>query len=98
MNISLPRAMTTWGIGFLERAAAVVGATLPVTQIEAEMASSFWYCDSRKAERDLGFSPRDPSQTLLDTVKDIRGERPRVKTVTALPTSKPTTTPGGAQA
>ena len=87
MAIKLPRSVTTWGIGFLERAASLVGATLPVTQIEAEMASSFWYCDSRKAERELGFEARDPGPTLLDTVKDIRGERPRVKTVTSLPTT-----------
>ena len=96
MAITLPRSMTTWGIGFLEKAASLVGATLPVTQIEAEMASSFWYCDSRKAERELGFEARDAGQTLLDTVKDIRGERPRVKTVTSLPTTS--VPPDGARA
>ena len=38
------------------------------------MASHFWYVDSRKAEDELGWTPRDPMQTLLDTVRFIRGE------------------------
>jgi dihydroflavonol-4-reductase len=87
VSVALPRGLTTFGIGFLEKAAAVVGAKLPVTQIEAEMASSFWYCDSRKAERELGFSPRDPNETLLDTVKDIRGAYQTARPVVALPRS-----------
>ena len=85
LPIALPRGFATWGIGLLEKAASVVGATLPVTQIEAEMASSFWYCDSRKAERELGFAPRDANLTLLDTVKDIRGDGPRTKLVVPKP-------------
>jgi dihydroflavonol-4-reductase len=79
----LPKVATTWGIGLLERAAGLVGAKVPVTTIEAEMASAFWYCDSRKAIRELGFSPREPMTTLLDTVKDIRGEGRREKLVTS---------------
>jgi dihydroflavonol-4-reductase len=74
INIPMSRRMTTFGIGFLEKVADVVGAKLPVTTTEAEMASSFWYCDPRKAERELEFQPRDPMITLLDTVKDIRGQ------------------------
>ena len=39
---------------------------------ELEMASHYWYLDSSKAERDLGWSPRDPGETLADTVRDLR--------------------------
>jgi dihydroflavonol-4-reductase len=85
--VVLPKAATTWGIGLLERAADLVGAKLPVTSLEAEMASAFWYCDSRKAARELGFAPRDPMTTLLDTVRDIRGEGRRQKVVTATKTA-----------
>lgn len=81
LSIPLPRRMATFGIGFLERAADLVGAKIPVSAIEADMASSFWYVDSRKAERALGFKPRDPMVTLLDTVKDIRGQGKREKRV-----------------
>jgi hypothetical protein len=36
------------------------------------MAQHFWYFDSGRAARELGFLPRDPADTLRDTVKYIR--------------------------
>jgi dihydroflavonol-4-reductase len=71
------------GVAFLERVAGAVGAKLPVTSMEAEMASKFWYVDARKAEGELAFTARDPMQTLLDTVKDIRGQHVEEKRVAA---------------
>jgi dihydroflavonol-4-reductase len=44
----------------------------PVEPAAVEMAEYFWYLDSSKAVRELGFSPRDPGETLLDTVKYLR--------------------------
>jgi dihydroflavonol-4-reductase len=44
----------------------------PVEPDEIEMADHFWYLDAGKARRDLGFDPRDPSDTLMDTVKYVR--------------------------
>ncbi|HVF51532.1 MAG TPA: NAD-dependent epimerase/dehydratase family protein [Pyrinomonadaceae bacterium] len=44
----------------------------PVQPAEVEMADYFWYADSSKAERDLGFTPRDPSETLHETVTYVR--------------------------
>jgi dihydroflavonol-4-reductase len=44
----------------------------PVEPLEVEMAEYFWYLDSSKAERELAFAPRDPGETLLDTVKYLR--------------------------
>ena len=35
------------------------------------MASHYWYVDARKAQTELGWSPRDPSHTLSDTVNDL---------------------------
>jgi len=89
MSMVLPKSVTTFGIGLLERAAAALGATLPVTQTEAAMASAFWYCDCRKAEAELGWSPREPMQTLLDTVKDLRGEAKVEKLVKVVATVAP---------
>jgi dihydroflavonol-4-reductase len=37
-----------------------------------EMADYFWYLDATKARRELGFVPRDPAETLNDTVKYVR--------------------------
>jgi dihydroflavonol-4-reductase len=36
------------------------------------MAQYFWYFDAGKAARELGFSPRDPADTLFDTVNYVR--------------------------
>jgi dihydroflavonol-4-reductase len=44
----------------------------PIEPTEIEMAEYFWYLDSSKAERELSFSPREPSETLLDTVTYVR--------------------------
>ena len=44
----------------------------PVEPSEIEMAEYFWYLDSSKAERELSFTPRDPQETLLDTVTYVR--------------------------
>ena len=39
---------------------------------ELEMASHFWYLDASKARDELGWAPRDPGETLADTVADLR--------------------------
>ncbi len=44
----------------------------PVEPVEIEMAEYFWYLDSTKAHLELGFTPRDTSETLLDTVNYVR--------------------------
>ncbi len=36
------------------------------------MAQVYWWCDSSKAERELGFVARDPGETLDDTIRDLR--------------------------
>jgi dihydroflavonol-4-reductase len=38
---------------------------------ELDLASHFWYCDARLARDELGWRPRDPLQTLSDTVRDL---------------------------
>ena len=44
----------------------------PVEPGEIEMAEYFWYFDTSKAARGLGFAPRDPVETLQDTVNYVR--------------------------
>ncbi|HJS73342.1 MAG TPA: NAD-dependent epimerase/dehydratase family protein [Vicinamibacteria bacterium] len=48
--------------------------TPPVDRTSVEMGQRFWWLDSSKAERELGFSARDPYETLYDTVAYIRRE------------------------
>jgi dihydroflavonol-4-reductase len=49
-----------------------LGRRVPVEPQSVEMAQHFWYFDSGKAARELGFLPRDPADTLRDTVKYLR--------------------------
>jgi dihydroflavonol-4-reductase len=44
----------------------------PVQPAEIEMAEHFWYVDSSKAARELLFRPRDPQETLHETVAYVR--------------------------
>jgi dihydroflavonol-4-reductase len=53
------------------KAVEAIGGRAPVDAISVEMAQYFWYCSSEKAERELGFAPRDPGETIRDTVDDL---------------------------
>jgi len=44
----------------------------PIQPTEVEQAECFWYFASSKAEAELGFSPRDPQETLQDTLSYLR--------------------------
>lgn len=43
-----------------------------VDAAELEMASHFWYLDATRAKTELGWSPRDPGETLAETIEDVR--------------------------
>lgn len=60
------------GATLLGRAAKWVGAEAPVDPVSAEMGQLFWYADSSRAEKELGWRARDPIATLADTVSDLR--------------------------
>lgn len=53
------------------KALRAIGGQPPVDEVSVEMAQYYWYCSSSKAERELGFSARDPGETLHETVTDL---------------------------
>lgn len=53
------------------KAVRAIGGEPPVDEVSVEMAQYFWYCDSLKAQQELGWQPRDPGETLRDTVFDL---------------------------
>ena len=67
-NAALTRAVRALDHAYRHR-----GHTSPVDRIAFEMAQYFWYCDSTRAHKELGFVARDPAETLDDTVRDVRG-------------------------
>lgn len=44
----------------------------PIDPVSVEMAQHFWYLDSARARIELGWEPRDPMETLEDTVAYLR--------------------------
>src|SRR5881394_3081001 len=44
----------------------------PIEADTIEMAEYYWYFNHNKARRELGFTPRDPGDTLNDTVQYLR--------------------------
>jgi len=65
----------------LERFHAWRGTEAPLDVRSTEMGEHFWYCDSTKAQAELGFTARDPQETLFDTVRwleaNVRARPPR---------------------
>jgi dihydroflavonol-4-reductase len=73
--LRMPRTSATFagmGADLLGRAAKALNLEAPVDRISAEMAQYYWYCDSSRAQAELQWSARDPGETLLDTVEDLR--------------------------
>jgi dihydroflavonol-4-reductase len=60
------------GAEIVERLKKHVAIEAPLDRISAEMAQCFWYVDARRAKTELGWTPRDPGDTLADTIADLR--------------------------
>ena len=77
--VRLPSAANVLGAKLLERFHQWRESEPPISSAEVEMGEHFWYVDSAKAERELGFAPRDPQETLFETVRYLderfRGKR-----------------------
>jgi dihydroflavonol-4-reductase len=48
------------------------GRTPPIEPAAADQAKYFWYFDGEKARRELGFTPREASATIFDTIEYVR--------------------------
>lgn len=59
------------GTQMLEKLTSRLGVPMPVDPISLDMAHFYWYLDASRAEDELGWLPRDPIETLADTVRDL---------------------------
>ncbi|MDB4946698.1 MAG: Dihydroflavonol-4-reductase [Labilithrix sp.] len=59
------------GARLLESLTSRLGVQMPVDPTSLDMAHFYWYLDASLAEADLGWAPRDPTETLADTVRDL---------------------------
>ena len=70
--VKVPKKLAVTASGIISSLYKNWGKASPIVQNEVEQAEYFWYFDSAKATEELGFSPRDPQETLSDTIKYIR--------------------------
>ena len=51
---------------------AKIGLDFAVDPVSLDMAQFYWYLDASRAEKVLGWTSREPAETLHDTVEDLR--------------------------
>jgi dihydroflavonol-4-reductase len=74
-SLPAPRSTAVMGARLLGRFASPARAHA-ITPAKADMASHFWYVDSSRAARVLGFQPRRAEETIRDTVRFLANSRP----------------------
>lgn len=74
--LRLPKQLNVLGAHLLEKWADMRGTKPSLVPQEVEIGEHFFYFDSAKAERELGFEARDPHETLHDTVSYIVSRMP----------------------
>src|SRR5687767_478079 len=70
--LKIPKKLAMAGSSMIESVFKNWGKASPVASKEVEQAEYFWYFDSTKAQDELGFAPRDPQETLNDTIDYLR--------------------------
>ncbi|HEY0841124.1 MAG TPA: NAD-dependent epimerase/dehydratase family protein [Vulgatibacter sp.] len=70
----VPDATARFGAGLMEQLYRWKGGDSkpPIDRESVEIAQHFWFFDSSRARDELGWEPRDPMETLDDTVAFVR--------------------------
>ncbi len=71
-KLMVPPALSLFGARVMRKVYPLVGKQFQLDDASVKMSSLFWYCDTSKARRELGFSTREPMETIRDTVEDLR--------------------------
>src|SRR6267378_5855907 len=71
-KIALPSKFAITGAHVIDSLFRQWNLTSPLEADTVEMAQHFWYFNHHKARRELNFTPRDPGDTLNDTVQYVR--------------------------
>jgi len=71
-RLQVPDRWARVGASVLEAVAEKLGRSAPVDRVSVEMSQVYWYCDSTRATRELSFTPRDPGETLDETIRWLR--------------------------
>ena len=71
-RLALPSKVTVTGAKVIDSLFRQWNFASPLEADTIEMAEYFWYLTHAKARRELGFTSRDPGDTLNDTVRYVR--------------------------
>ncbi len=71
-RFQLPERAARMGASALRALYPLMGKTFELDDATIRMSSLFWYCNSAKAQRELGFETRPADETLRDTVAFLR--------------------------
>jgi dihydroflavonol-4-reductase len=71
-RLALPSKFAISGAHVIDSIFRQWNFTPPIEADTVEMAEYFWYFNHNKARRELGFTPRDPGDTLNDTVRYVK--------------------------
>lgn len=66
------RELARTGASMLERLSNRLGIPVAIDPVSIDMAHFYWYVDASLSENELGWTPRDPIETLVDTVRDLQ--------------------------
>lgn len=77
--LSSPTWLALLSAPLLRRLMPLIGRKFTIDDETIEMSGMYWYCDSSKSQRELGFKTRDPLETLRDTLEDIYRRRPELR-------------------
>jgi dihydroflavonol-4-reductase len=75
-RMAVPDPAARVGAKLMDVAMKLMGKSPDIDPISVEMSQHFWYIDWSAAMRDLEFEPRDPGQTLYDTIQWLKSNRP----------------------
>ncbi len=73
-RFGLSESAARLGAAALRALYPLAGARFELSDATIRMSSLFWYCDSTKARRDLGFSTRPADETLRETINYLRSQ------------------------
>ena len=69
--LTLPDRWAKWSAKLLEGVYQSMDRIPPVDAVSVEMGCHHWGCSADKAKEELGFTARDPQETIFDTVRDL---------------------------
>ena len=78
-KLPMPDGLARFGARLVDRAMRAVGQKAEVDPVSVEMGQHYWYIDWQKATDELGFAPRNPNETLRDTIAWLREHHPSLR-------------------